>query len=216
MPRSRDALFSITAAALVAAACSSANIGRDASGTGGTGGGAGGSGGALTEGGAADRPTDGGGPFALTSPAFVEGGNVPTANTCGGADTSPQLDWTSGPAATKSYAVVLTDVADGTVYWAVWDIPADASSLAAMLPNVAMLPTPAGAKQVRLGGGGNGYTGPCPGGATHAFQFEVDALDVATLPNVSTTSTAAVVNAAVSMHTLGRALLTGMSDAQAP
>jgi Raf kinase inhibitor-like YbhB/YbcL family protein len=208
MNRSIGPLLVIGATALVAA-CSSANIGRDASG-GGSGGGAGGTGGAVTEGGIAERTGDGGA-LTLTSPAFAEGEAIPTANTCAGADTSPELDWTSGPGTAMSYALVFTDVNDDVTLWAVWDIPADANSLPAMVPSVAALATPAGAKQVRLGG--NGYNGPCPGGVLHQFRFELQALDVATLSRVSTTSTPAEVRAESSMHTIANARLTGSSDA---
>ncbi len=68
--------------------------------------------------------------FGLTSPAFTEGMSFPMQNTCAGANTSPELDWTPGPAGTMSYAVVLTDLTNNFVHWAIWNIPADRARIA--------------------------------------------------------------------------------------
>ena len=40
----------------------------------------------------------------LTSRSFENGGAIPKQFTCDGADASPMLEWTAGPANTKSYA----------------------------------------------------------------------------------------------------------------
>ena len=148
--------FSVLTCALAMAAagalegCSSSSAKSDAAvGTGGAGGSATGTGGA---GGSATGTGGAGGGGAttltLTSTAFTEGQTIPAENTCAGINTSPPLSWTAGPAATLSYAVVLTDLANMTIHWLIWDIPAaPPHALMAALPNTATLTNPAGAKQ---------------------------------------------------------------------
>jgi hypothetical protein len=55
----------------------------------------------------------------LTSPAFSEGGTIPTVNTCKGANTSPMLTWTGTPSGTQSFAVVLTDQTISMAHWVI-------------------------------------------------------------------------------------------------
>jgi Raf kinase inhibitor-like YbhB/YbcL family protein len=145
--------------------------------------------------------------FMLTSPAFMEGGNFPTANTCTGNSVSPALAWTAGPAARMSYAIVLTDKTISLRHWVLWDIPPDTMSLPANLPKTATLTMPAGAKQVSISG--NGYAGPCPPTGVHTYEFAIYAVDVATLPMVMTNSQPAAVETAILAHQLAKATLTG-------
>jgi Raf kinase inhibitor-like YbhB/YbcL family protein len=138
----------------------------------------------------------------------------PAVNTCAGADTSPELDWTAGPATAKAYALVLTDMANNLVHWVLWDIPIATQSLPAMLPNTPMLATPAGARQVAAQG--TGYMGPCPSGNVHTYQLDLHAVDVAMLTGVAANATSAQVKALVMMHSLGKASLSAMSNAKRP
>src|SRR5262249_43796138 len=145
-----------------------------------------GSGGASGDGG----PRDSGGSdatsaFKLTSMAFMEGGNFPAANTCTGGSTSPSFEWTPGPAATMSYAIVLPDKSNVLPHGAIGDTPPATMSLPANLPKTATLTMPAGAKQNAFQGG-NGYQGPCPPTGTHTYEFALYAVDVGTLPGVTT------------------------------
>ncbi len=71
--------------------------------------------------------------FTLTSPDVVEGGNLPAEYTCDGISSTLPLNWSSAPVDTASYAVVMHHVdPEGLikVYWVVYDIPADITSLA--------------------------------------------------------------------------------------
>jgi Raf kinase inhibitor-like YbhB/YbcL family protein len=110
-----------------------------------------------------------------------------------------------------SYALVLhdPDAPGGTFYhWAVWDIPPATNMLAESLQKTGTISTPAGAKQ-----SGTGYSGPCPpGNAVHTYVFTLYALDVATLPGVTTSTSAANVNTAIQMHDLASATLTAPSN----
>lgn len=154
-------------------------------------GGAGSGGLAATTGGAGSGTAGAGlaggiaaGTLALRSTTVPTNGAFPEANTCSGADTSPDLEWTPGPSQTESYAVTLTDSATGKTLWVVWDIPASVTSLPAGLDASPALASPAGAKQVSSNG--NGYAGPCPSGAQGFYLFTIFALPVATLAGVST------------------------------
>ena len=195
------------------AAGGTTGAGGGAAGRGGTGGGAAGRGGA---GGAAGASGGTGGAtttLTLTSPTITNGAMIPATHTCAGANTSPELNWTEGPAGTLSYAIVLTDMTNMLVHWAIWDIPPATRSLPAALPNPYMLTAPAGAKQASFGG--HGYQGSCPGGQTHTYQFVVYALNVGTVPNLTMTSSQMVAAEAIVMPTrvLASGSLTGTSNA---
>jgi Raf kinase inhibitor-like YbhB/YbcL family protein len=196
-------------------------------GSAGSGGAGGGTGGGKTDGGAGTggAPADGGpreggmgdvtSAFHLTSPAFTEGQTIPAVNTCAGANTSPQLDWTAGPTGTMSYAIIFTDKNNMLRHWAIWDIPASTTSLQANVPKMSMPAMPAGAKQVSFSG--MGYAGPCPGPMDHTYEFAVYAVNVATLPGTSTTPSrmaAQNVEAIVLPRQIAKATLSG--HAQTP
>jgi Raf kinase inhibitor-like YbhB/YbcL family protein len=170
---------------------------------------------------AADASADGG--IVVTSPAFTEGTTIPDMYTCAGVDTSPEIDWTPGPAGTLSYALVVSDTtAIANIHWVVWDIPTTTLSLPANLPGTPVLTTPVSAKQVDLrtnpeaGTTMNGYFGPCPRGAIHGYEFAVHAMNVATLPGVTTMSKSADVKTAVIANTLAEGTLDGTSSANVP
>jgi Raf kinase inhibitor-like YbhB/YbcL family protein len=155
--------------------------------------------------------------MALAGPAFTEGMSFPTNNTCAGTNVSPELDWTPGPSTTQSYAVVLTDLTIGLVHWAIWNIKSDVSSLSAMLPSDATLTSaPTGAMQASYNASSHGYTGPCPSGSLHTYQFEVYALSVATVPNLTTSSSPATAKTQIAASALATGTLSGTSNASRP
>jgi phosphatidylethanolamine-binding protein (PEBP) family uncharacterized protein len=45
----------------------------------------------------------------LTSPAFAEGGEIPTRYTCEDQDVSPALAWSEPPSGTESLALIVDD-----------------------------------------------------------------------------------------------------------
>ena len=116
----------------------------------------------------------------IRSSAFGSGEMIPVKYTCDGADFSPSLEWTAGPAGTKSFALICDDpdAPMGTwVHWVIYDIPAAATMLAEGITREKDLP-----------GGGTqgindfrrlGYGGPCPPGGTHRYFFKLYALDAA-------------------------------------
>ena len=155
--------------------------------------------------------------FSLTSTVLPPDGMYPIDNTCAGADLSPPLAWTGAPAGTMSYAIAFRDNSHMTTRWVIWDIPPKTTSLPAALGATADLTDPPGAKQVDWPERGNGYAyaGPCPGNAVHIYEFTLYALNVATLPGVTTNSMRDEVRMAVIAHSIGTATLAGTSDAKA-
>ena len=157
----------------------------------------------------------GSGAFALTSSKLTAGAAFPTELTCASnPNHSPPLAWTPGPSAALSYALVLLDTNNSFNHWVVWDIPPATRMLPEALPTTATLTMPAGAKQAS--GQGMGYLGPCPGGTAHTYKFTLYALDVATLPGVTTSTSTANLAAAIEMHDIASASLSATSDAKKP
>jgi len=115
----------------------------------------------------------------VTSPAFSEGGSIPSKYTCDGQNVSPPLRWNAIPEGTKSIALIVDDpdAPHGDwVHWVVYDLPASIRDLAERVPP----------DEKYLGNGGRqgttdfgkiGYGGPCPPSGTHRYFFKVYALD---------------------------------------
>lgn len=113
--------------------------------------------------------------IALSSPAFQEGGTIPTRFTCDGAGTSPPLSWSGVPGDSKELLLLMEDpdAPNGTfVHWIVARIPARARSLPAG-------GVPRGAGQLQQSFGKKGYGGPCPpeDDPPHHYVFSLYSLD---------------------------------------
>src|SRR3954471_19345592 len=115
----------------------------------------------------------------ISSPAFTDGGNIPSKFTCDAGQTSPSpaLTWKDAPAGTKSFALVMDDpdvtqIPGGFVHWVLYDIPATTMEL------------PEGFTVGSLrascvtGMRGAGYMGPCPPTGANHYRFKLYALDV--------------------------------------
>jgi Raf kinase inhibitor-like YbhB/YbcL family protein len=105
----------------------------------------------------------------VTSPAFDDGAAIPREFTCKGANTSPPLAWSGVPSGARSVALVVDDpdAPSGTfIHWVVYNIDPAQSAIAAG-------EVPQGASEAMNGGGGVGYTGPCPPSGTHHYRFSV-------------------------------------------
>jgi len=144
----------------------------------------------------------------VRSASFSDGGAIPSDHTCEGADLSPQLEWQSAPAGTKSFAIVVDDpdaLADFT-HWLVYNIspghrglPQNASTHAA---------SHQGAAEGTNDFGRNGYEGPCPPpGKPHHYFFRVYALD--RLLDLHPGVTRKQLDAAMSSHILAQGQIVG-------
>ena len=114
----------------------------------------------------------GGARMKITSPAFQEGGNIPSKFTCDGSDASPPLQITGVPSEAKSLVLIADDPdAPGGLFthWLIWNIAAQTNSIAE------------GSAPKGVHGtndfGKSGYGGPCPPSGTHRYYFKVFALD---------------------------------------
>lgn len=133
-------------------------------------------------------------PLTVTSPTLTAGQPIPKQHTADGENTSPALNWTGAPAATRSFAVVCEDPdvllpptnPQPFVHWVIYNIPATAKGLPANVPidpAAAMPADIAGAIQGPSGFRRPIYRGPAPPpGKPHHYHFIVYALDVAGLP----------------------------------
>jgi len=150
--------------------------------------------------------------FIVTSPAFAEGGAIPIANTCKGANTSPELTWTGAPAGTMSFAVVFTDLSlsPHLVHTVIYDIPATVTGLPAAVANTYEPANLPGAHQTTgYDDTTRGYLGPCPP-SVHNYELAVYPLLAAQLPGATMTTTRADAVATITAHALAApARLTG-------
>ena len=130
----------------------------------------------------AETPGSNGGPFTLTSSVFKEGEVIERMYRCRTENISPPFSWTPGPAGTKSYAIMMhhmqAPALDDVGHPGRRDQPAGGHRPRGDAA------TPAGAKQAKPNVDGSnwyGYSGPCPGSPNRQYDFDVYALDVATL-----------------------------------
>jgi Raf kinase inhibitor-like YbhB/YbcL family protein len=116
--------------------------------------------------------------FALRSPDFANGANIPRAFTCDGEDRSPALEWTDAPPGTKTFALIADDpdAPAGTwVHWVIYNIPASANALTGGVEKKEQLAD--GSRQGRNDFRKTGYNGPCPPpGKAHRYFFKLYAL----------------------------------------
>jgi Raf kinase inhibitor-like YbhB/YbcL family protein len=148
--------------------------------------------------------------LAITSTAFVHGGEIPVAHTCEGRDTSPPLAFSDVPAAAKSLALIVDDpdAPDPRaprmtwVHWVLHDLPPSTSGLAEAVKRL-----PPGARDGLNDWKRTGYGGPCPPIGRHRYFFKLYALD-AVLGDLGT-PTKAKLEAAMKGHVLAQAELVG-------
>jgi Raf kinase inhibitor-like YbhB/YbcL family protein len=117
--------------------------------------------------------------FVINTSAFKPGGQIPAEYSCSGANRSPALQWSGAPAGSGSFALIVEDpdAPSGTfIHWVVFNLPADATGIAADAPKTPKLAD--GAMQGTNGADQIGYMGPCPPpGKVHHYHFELFALD---------------------------------------
>ena len=162
--------------------------------------------------------------FKLSSSTFADNATIPDKYTCAGdgtagQDPSPPLGWGAGTTAAKGYAIVFADVANSgnKLHWAIWDIPAASTSLPEGLGAGYNVPNQGGAKQKAMGSGANSqkFFGPCPGGSSHPYTFTLYALNTATVPALSSSSTMAQIETAIKGASTANVKLRGNSSAAA-
>lgn len=146
----------------------------------------------------------------LTSPAFTDGGKIPSKYTCDGQNINPPLTFSNVPEDAKSLVLIMDDpdipnfVKDKFGikvwdHWVVFNIPPTTKE-------VMEGKNPPG-KLGKNTGGKNAYGGPCPPDREHRYFFKLYALD--THLDLPEGSTAAEVENAMKNHLLAEAKLMG-------
>jgi Raf kinase inhibitor-like YbhB/YbcL family protein len=101
---------------------------------------------------------------------------LPEAFSCG--NGNPEIRWEHAPSDTATFALVMDDPdANDFAHWAIYNIPATATGLAAGISgdSVAKHTLPEGAVELTNGTGSVGYFGSCPP-APHVYQWRLWAL----------------------------------------
>ena len=115
----------------------------------------------------------------IQSMSFSNGGAIPRRYTCDGENRSPDLEWASAPAGTKSFAVVMSDP-DAPIdftHWLAYNIPPSDRGLAEGASAHGAMPQ--GSAEGTNSFGRFGYGGPCPPpGKPHHYVFRLYALDI--------------------------------------
>ena len=122
---------------------------------------------------AATTSASGGGTIEVSTPAFDDGGMIPTQFTCDGAGVSPPLAWSGVPAGAQSVAIVVDDpdAPSGTfTHWVLAGLPVAEGVVGEDVG------TPGGTVSALNSAGKPGWTPPCPPSGTHHYRFTVYAL----------------------------------------
>ena len=155
--------------------------------------------------------------FTVTSEDLTDGEPVPASffgGSAGGQDRSPQLSWSDAPAGTQGFAVTVYDpdapTGSGFWHWAVANIPADVTDLAAGASDGGL---PDGAHTLHNELRQQGFTGATPpqGTGPHRYYIVVHAVDVPSI-ELDPEATPAILGFNLHFHTLARAILVGTAE----
>ncbi|MCB9679413.1 MAG: YbhB/YbcL family Raf kinase inhibitor-like protein [Alphaproteobacteria bacterium] len=134
--------------------------------------------------------------FAMSSPDLESSQGHPRADECDFwlpdvymcDGSNPQIDWEGVPAGATHLVLVFDDPDAGNYpHWAIWDIPATETGLAAAISGDLIANTPpGGASEAENGFGWVGYLGSCPG-SVHKYRWRLWAVDT-TMPSPPTGS----------------------------
>ncbi len=121
-------------------------------------------------------------PMTITSPAFTDGGAIPTQYTCAGEDISVPLSFAGVPAEAESLVLIVDDpdAPDPAaplmtyVHWVLYNLPPDCTGLpeASTAANL-----PPGTGEGTNDWNRTGYGGPCPPIGRHRYFHKLYALD---------------------------------------
>ncbi len=148
----------------------------------------------------------------IRSPAFTNGGEIPTTYTCQGDDIAPPLEWDGVPENTGSLVLIVDDPdapdPDAPrmtwVHWLLYNLPADSRGLP---EGASAADLPAGVQQGLNDWQRAAYGGPCPPIGRHRYFHKLYALD--TVLEGLNRPTRAQLESAMQGHILAQAQLLG-------
>ena len=119
----------------------------------------------------------------ITSPAFPDGGAIPSTYTCEGRNVSPPLVFAGIPPATETLVLIVDDpdAPDPRsprmtwVHWVLYDIP---PTCAGLPEGVRPADLPRGTREGTNDFRRTGYGGPCPPVGRHRYYHKLYALDI--------------------------------------
>lgn len=146
--------------------------------------------------------------FKIHSPSFNEGEPIPARHGYYKGNISPPLNWTSPPAGTKSFALVVNDpdapVGDW-IHWIVFNISCNSGGLEENASAGKRLPE--GAVEGLNDFKKSNYGGPCPPSGIHRYIFTLYALDCLLPLKENTTKNR--LTETMTGHVLAKTILTG-------
>lgn len=148
----------------------------------------------------------------IHSPAFANGGKIPSKYSCEGDDIAPPLAWDGIPADTRSLVLIVDDpdAPDPAaprmtwVHWVLYNLPPDSSGLPEAATTADLS---AGTEEGINDWKRTGYGGPCPPVGRHRYFHKLYALD--TVLEGLNKPTKAQVESAMKGHVLAQAELLG-------
>ncbi|MDB5453210.1 MAG: carboxylesterase [Caulobacteraceae bacterium] len=132
-----------------------------------------------------EYPSKGGAKLTVTTPGWSDGADIPFEFTQYRTNTFPGLSWSAGPAATRSYVVILQDTdfavrGAPVLHWVLYNVPPTVRKLDAGMAATAN--PPGSAYGPNYQGTARPYLGPrTPPGPKHHYHMQVFALDT-TIP----------------------------------
>ena len=151
--------------------------------------------------------------FAVTSHDVTDGQPLKGDQVAAEGNSSPQLAWSGAPEGTRSFVVTCFDpdapTPSGFWHWALVDVPADVTSLAAGA-GAGDAGLPGAAFMLKNDGGGPAFMGaaPPPNDQPHRYFFVVHAVGEETL-GIDADASPAVMSFNLAFKTLGRAIIHG-------
>ena len=161
-------------------------------------------------------PAKSGAKITVTSPAFAPMGDIPFENTQYKGNVFPGLSWSSGPAGTTSYVIVMQDadaLRNGApiLHWTMLNIPASVTKLASGMS----APPTGAANGPNMRGPSQPYAGPhTPAGPKHWYHLQVFALDTQLSADAITTFEA--LTGAMKGHVLASGEVVGLGQFMPP